>query len=513
MKVRPAFFLISIILFGATIAYSLLVSPTWWVLYVLVPLFLLGLFDTLQSRHAIRKNFPLLGRGRYILESIRPEIMQYFVETDTEGRPINRIFRSMVYQRAKAVNDTTPFGTQMDVYNTGYEWLEHSMYPKQFADLDHNPRVTIGGRDCQLPYECSLLNVSAMSFGALSKNAILALNGGAKDGGFAHNTGEGAISPYHQEPGGDLIWQIGTGYFGCRDEEGAFSPELFGEKAQNDQVKMVEIKLSQGAKPGHGGILPAGKNTPEIAAIRNVKPRTTVFSPPSHTAFTDPTELMLFIRQLRELSGGKPVGFKLCVGSKSEFVEICEAMLETGISPDFITVDGGEGGTGAAPVEFSNSLGMPLRDGLSFVHDTLKGYGLRKEVKVLASGKIFSAFHMIRAMALGADACYSARGMMLAVGCIQALKCNTNTCPTGVATQDTVLMKGLDPGSKRKRVANYHKNTIEAFVEMLAATGLSSPSEIRRKHILRRTSMNQVMSYAEIYPVMKAGSLLTASSS
>ncbi len=508
MKVRPAFFLISFLLIGFVISFSLLMAPIWWVLFILGPLFLIGLSDVLQKKQAIRRNFPIIGHGRYLLESIRPEIMQYFVETDTEGRPINRIFRSLVYQRAKSVNDTTPFGTQMDVYNQGYEFMEHSMYPKLFQDLNHDPRVVIGGADCSQPYDCSLLNISAMSFGALSKNAILALNGGAKDGNFAHNTGEGAISPYHKGPGGDLIWQIGTGYFGCRDEEGNFSPERFGEKSNQDQVKMIEIKLSQGAKPGHGGILPAGKNTPEIAEIRNVKVATTVFSPPSHTAFSDPGGLMMFIKKLRDLTGGKPVGFKLCVGSRSEFIELCDAMLTTGIKPDFITVDGGEGGTGAAPVEFSNSLGMPLRDGLAFVHDTLKGFGLRGEVKILASGKIFTAFHMIRAMALGADACYSARAMMLAVGCIQALQCNTNACPTGVATQDPVLMKGLDPVTKRERVANFHKNTMEAFVEMLAASGLSSPDEIRRKHILRRTSMNEVKSYADIYPVMKEGSLL-----
>jgi len=508
MKARPTFYLLSIGLISATVIYSLYVAPLWWLLFILVPLFLLGLSDILQKKQAIRRNFPVIGHGRYLLESIRPEIMQYFVETDTEGRPINRIFRSLVYQRAKAVTDTTPFGTQMDVYNAGYEWMEHSMYPKKFEDLDHDPRVLVGGPDCKKPYSASLLNISAMSFGSLSKNAVLALNGGAKDGNFAQNTGEGAISPYHQEPGGDLIWQIGTGYFGCRDIEGNFSPELFKEKSHQDQVKMIEIKLSQGAKPGHGGILPAEKNTPEIAKIRNVKVGTTVFSPPSHTAFTNPQELMHFIQQLRELSGGKPIGFKLCVGSKSEFVALCDAMVETGIRPDFVTVDGGEGGTGAAPVEFSNSLGMPLRDGLSFVHNSLRGYGLRQDIKVIASGKILSAFHMIRVMALGADACYSARAMMLAVGCIQALQCNTNSCPTGVATQDPVLMRGLDPVSKRTRVSNYHKSTLEAFIEMLAASGLSSPSEIRRSHILRRTNMNEVKSYEDIYPSIEEGSLI-----
>ena len=512
MNVRPAFFLISFLSITTLSLLSFFVTPLWWLLGVVLFLFLIGLSDVLQKKQAIRRNFPVIGHGRYLLESIRPEIMQYFVETDTEGRPINRIFRSLVYQRAKSVTDTTPFGTQMDVYNAGYEWMEHSMYPKHFDKLNHDPRVTIGGSECEQPYSCSLLNISAMSFGALSKNAVLALNGGAKDGNFAHNTGEGAISPYHKQNGGDLIWQIGTGYFGCRDEKGDFLESLFEEKAKNDQVKMVEIKLSQGAKPGHGGILPAGKNTPEIAKIRNVEAGTTVFSPPSHTAFSDPEGLMYFIQKLRSLSGGKPIGFKLCVGSKDEFIDLCKAMILTGIKPDFITVDGGEGGTGAAPVEFSNSLGMPLRDGLAFVHDTLKGYGLRKDIKILASGKIISAFHMIRAMALGADACYSARAMMMAVGCIQALQCNSNTCPAGVATQDKSLMKGLDPESKRKRVANYHANTMEAFVEMLGASGLSSPAEIRRKHILRRTSMHEVKSYKEIYPVVEEGFFLEEAS-
>ncbi|MEM9328508.1 MAG: FMN-binding glutamate synthase family protein [Bacteroidota bacterium] len=508
MKARPAFFLISFLVIATTVAVSVWVTPVWGLFLLIGPLFVIGVSDVLQKKQAIRRNFPIIGHGRYLLENIRPEIMQYFVETDTEGRPINRIFRSLIYQRAKSVNDTTPFGTQMDVYNTGYEWMEHSMYPKTFEEMDHDPRVVIGGPDCQQPYSSSVLNISAMSFGSLSKNAVLALNGGAKDGRFAHNTGEGGISTYHLEPGGDLIWQVGTGYFGCRDLEGRFDPELFAKNATRPEVKMVEVKLSQGAKPGHGGILPAGKNTPEIAAIRNVQVGTTVASPPYHTAFTNPMEMMSFIQELRKLSGGKPIGFKLCVGNRREFVEVCEAMLATGIKPDFITVDGAEGGTGAAPVEFSNSLGMPLRDGLAFVHDTLKGFDLRKDVKLLAAGKIISAFHMIRAIALGADVCYSARAMMMAVGCIQALQCHSNTCPTGVATQDAVLMKGLDPANKRERVANFHQNTLDAFVEMLAAAGLANSQEIRRKHILRRVTMQEVLSYAELYPVVDTGALL-----
>lgn len=502
MKARPAFFLISFLAIAAIVSISLFVAPIWGTFIIVGPLILIGVIDVMQTRQAIRRNFPVIGHGRYLLEKIRPEIMQYFVETDTEGRPINRIYRSMIYQRAKGVNDTSPFGTQMNAYETGYEWMEHSMYPKAFEDLNHDPRVKVGGPNCKQPYEASLLNVSAMSFGALSKNAILALNGGAKDGNFAHNTGEGAISPYHKEPGGHLIWQIGTGYFGCRDDEGNFNPDLFKEKACDPQVKMIEIKLSQGAKPGHGGILPGEKNTPEIAAIRNVPVGETVFSPPYHKAFSDADGLMKFIQQLRDLSGGKPVGFKMCLGRKEEFIELCDAIKESGTGPDFIAIDGGEGGTGASPVEFSNSLGTPLIEGLSFVHCTLTSKGLREDIKIFASGKIITGFDMIRVLALGADACYSARAMMMALGCIQALECNHNTCPVGVATQDKVLQKGLDPADKRVRVKNFHERTLESFVEMLGAAGLSSPDEVNKKHIFRRVEMHEVRSYEELYPTI-----------
>lgn len=500
MKARPAFFLISFLAIASIVFVSLFVVPIWGAFVIVGPLILVGIGDILQTKQAIRRNFPVIGHGRYMLEKIRPEIMQYFVETDTEGRPINRINRSMIYQRAKGVNDTSPFGTQMDAYDTGYEWMEHSMYPKAFEELNHDPRVKVGGPLCKQPYNASLLNISAMSFGSLSKNAILALNGGAKDGNFAHNTGEGAISPYHKEPGGDLIWQIGTGYFGCRDDAGNFNPELFKEKASDNQVKMIEIKLSQGAKPGHGGILPGAKNTPEIAAIRNVPVGTTVFSPPFHKSFSDAEGLMKFIQQLRDLSGGKPIGFKMCLGRKEEFIELCEAIKKSGTGPDFITVDGGEGGTGAAPVEFSNSLGTPLIEGLSYVHCTLRQKGLRDDIKIFASGKIITGFDMIRVLALGADACYSARAMMMALGCIQALECNHNSCPVGVATQDKSLMKGLDPANKRVRVKNFHDRTMESFVEMLGASGLTSPEEVSKKQIFRRVEMHEVRSYEELYP-------------
>ncbi|MBN2615504.1 MAG: FMN-binding glutamate synthase family protein [Bacteroidales bacterium] len=505
MKAKSIFIWSSVLILAAeTAIYFTLWKPVVWFMILFGPLILLGLYDMTQKRHAIKRNFPVVGNFRYLLETFRPEIMQYFVETDTEGRPINRIMRSMVYERAKKVNDTTPFGTEMDVYAEGYEWMPHSIYAKNFGTIDSNPRVQIGGADCKQPYNASILNISAMSFGALSKNAVMAMNKGAKLGGFAQNTGEGGLSPYHLKYGGDIFWQIGTGYFGCRTKDGKFSPELFREKANLEQVKMIEIKISQGAKPGHGGVLPASKNTKEIAGIRLVEPHTDVLSPPMHSAFSNAKELTLFIKQLRDLSGGKPVGFKLCVGQKKEFTDICEAMLETGIKPDFITVDGGEGGTGAAPVEFSNSLGMPLREGLSFVYDTLIHYDLKKDIKLIASGKVISGFDMVRTMALGADLCNSARAMMMATGCIQALECNKNTCPTGVATQNKTLMKGLVVEDKSVKVANFHEVTIRSFIELLGAAGISDHSELNRTHIYRRVNGEKVMRYDEIYPYQQA---------
>lgn len=509
MKVREKFILISIIVVVAIVGIALFWGPILWAFVIILPLIILGVFDIFQKSHTIRRNFPLIGRARYMLESIRPEIMQYFVETDTEGRPLNRILRSLIYRRAKGQTDTEPFGTQMDIYHSGYEWLEHSMYAKQNPkEIGEFPRLLIGGKDCKQPYSSSLLNISAMSFGSLSKNAVLAMNKGAKMGNFAHNTGEGGISDYHLEHGGDLIWQIGTGYFGCRNDDGSFNDVTFRENATRPQVKMIEIKLSQGAKPGHGGILPAAKNTEEIARIRHVKPGISVHSPPSHTAFSDPIQFMHFIKRLRDLSDGKPIGFKLCLGRKQEFMDFCEAMIYTGITPDFITIDGGEGGTGAAPVEFSNSMGMPLREGLIFVHDTLVGFGLREEIKLIVAGKIITGFHMARAIALGADGCNSARAMMLAVGCIQALQCNLNTCPTGVATQNPSLVKGLVVEDKWPRAKRYHEATIHSFLELVAAAGLNDPSELTRNHISKRVGLYDVKTYDEIYPYIEPKSLL-----
>ncbi|MGZ2371518.1 FMN-binding glutamate synthase family protein [Ancylomarina sp. YFZ004] len=505
MKPKGIFIFLSIvILIAIAVIYSVW-TPIIWSLILFGPVIILGYSDILQTKHTIKRNFPVIGNFRYILEKIRPEIMQYFVETDTEGRPINRLFRNIIYQRAKKVIDTTPFGTQVDVYRNGYEWMDHSIYAKSYPDLETKPRVHVGGPDCQKPYSANILNISAMSFGSLSQNAILAMNKGAKRGGFAHNTGEGGISPYHIQPGGDLIWQIGTGYFGCRTKNGRFCPDTFQKNASEDNVKMIEIKISQGAKPGHGGILPASKNTAEIAEIRHVEPHTVVQSPPSHSTFNSPEGLMHFIKQLRDLSGGKPIGFKLCLGKKDEFVHMCEAMISTGIKPDFITVDGGEGGTGAAPIEFSNSLGMPLRDGLSFAINTLRGYDLKKDIKVIASGKVFTGFHMVRVIALGADMVNCARAMMIAIGCIQSLQCNLNNCPVGVATQNKSLMKGLVVEDKAIRVANFHHETIKSFIELLAASGISSPGELSRKHINRRLSMNNVLNYSEIFPEVEEG--------
>lgn len=475
-----------------------------------IPLIATGLYDMVQKPHAIARNFPLLGRTRYIAEWIRPKVYQYFVESDTNGRPFNRIDRSIIYQRAKNQLDTTPFGTQLDVYAEGYEFMNHSINALDKKELEQHPRVLVGGKDCKQPYALSVLNVSAMSFGSLSKNAILALNGGAKMGNFAHNTGEGGVSPYHLEPGGDVIYQVGTGYFGCRSEDGGFDPVAFRETVSAPQIKMIELKLSQGAKPGHGGILPAAKNTPEIAAIRKIKPGIDVDSPPFHRAFNTPVGLLQLIAQMRDLSGGRPVGFKLCVGNKHEFVAICKAMLQTGIYPDFITVDGGEGGTGAAPVEFSNFVGMPFREAVAFVHNALLGFGLRSEIRLIASGHIVTGFDIYRALALGADACNCARAMMIALGCIQALECNKNTCPTGVATQKEHLVKGLDVGNKTERVANYHRKTIASFVELMAGAGISAPAQIDRRSISRRVFMNQVRGYDEIYPYISSGALLSS---
>ena len=484
-------------------------EPIWW--FFVLSLFMcgIGFYDATQKKHAILHNFPLLGRARWTIEALRPYLQQYVLETDTGGAPISRMLRTIVYQRAKNSRETIPFGTQVDTYEDGYEWIGHSLSAREVTEMNKDPRVVVGGKDCKKPYSASVLNISAMSFGSLSKNAILALNKGAKKGGFYHNTGEGGLTPYHLQNGGDIVWQIGTGYFGCRTPDGKFDPEAFKQKACLPEVKMIEIKLSQGAKPGHGGILPAYKNTLEVATIRGVEPGTQVDSPPRHSAFSTPLEMLDFVKELRELSEGKPIGLKLALGRKSEFVAMCKAMTETGILPDFITVDGGEGGTGAAPLEYTNSIGFPLREALAFVDDCLIGFDLRKEIKIIASGKIITAFHIAKNLSLGADICNSARGMMLALGCVQSLSCNTNRCPTGVATQDPKLANGLDITDKSERVYRFHHKTIHALMDILSSTGHVSTSELNRTHIFRRVDQAHVARYDEIFPLVKTGCLLT----
>lgn len=495
--------IIVLVVIGIT---AIFYPPILWSMVLIGPLAALGFYDYSQTQHAVLRNFPLVGHFRYLLEAIRPEIQQYFIENDTDGMPFGRDERSLVYQRAKKVRDTIPFGTLENVYEVGYEWLNHSIVPRHVEAEDM--RVTVGGPACRQPYSASILNISAMSFGSLSSNAILALNQGAKLGNFAHNTGEGGLSPHHLAGGGDVIWQIGTGYFGCRTKEGHFNPMTFQERAAHPNVKMIELKLSQGAKPGHGGILPAAKLTPEIAAIRDVPLGQDVLSPPAHSAFSTPIGLLEFIQQLRELSNGKPVGFKLCIGKRREFLAICKAMVETGIKPDYIAVDGGEGGTGAAPLEFSNHVGSPLIESLIFVHNALVGSGMRNEIRVIAGGKITSGFGMVKRLALGADLCYSARGMMLALGCIQALRCNSNHCPVGVATQAPDLMAGLVPSEKKVRVYNFHRQTLKSVAELLGAMSISHPHELRPWHVMRRVSPTETHHYGEIFAYLEPGELL-----
>ena len=469
-------------------------SWRWPLLFLL--LLLIGVYDVLQRRHTILRNYPVLGHFRFLLELVRPEIRQYFVETDIDAFPIARIHRSYIYEEAKSETATVPFGSQLDLYSQNYKWMNHSCFP--VAASGEGFRVTIGNQQCRQPYSASLLNISAMSYGALSKAAVRALGQGAKLGEFYHNTGEGGLSPFHLQTGADLVWQLGTAYFGARDKDGYFDPELFRQKAAHPHVKMIEIKISQGAKPGHGGVLPGQKVDAEIAEIRHVEIGKTVVSPPGHSAFTTPTELCFFIAKLRELSEGKPIGFKLCLGRREEFVKICAAMQETGIFPDFITVDGGEGGTGAAPFDFINYVGSPLKEALYFVDQVLESYQIREHVKIVASGKVFSAFDIMEKLALGADLCNSARGMMLALGCIQSYRCNTNKCPTGITTSDPALMKGLDITSKSERVLSYHQKTLGALADLVGAAGLHSPTEVSLKHISCRQG-GRILTLAELF--------------
>jgi glutamate synthase domain-containing protein 2 len=481
--------------------------PWLWPIVVIAGFFaLVGTIDVIQSKQAIRRNYPIMAWIRFFLETVRPEIRQYFLESDTEKIPFSRAQRSLAYQRAKNVIDKRPYGTQLDVYEMHYEWVNHSLAPAHVKD--HDFRVMIGEEGCDQPYSASVFNISAMSFGALSANAVLALNKGAKQGNFAHDTGEGSISRYHKQHGGDLIWEIGSGYFGCRNEDGSFNAEKYAVNACNPQVKMIELKISQGAKPGHGGVLPGPKVSPEIAEARHVTVGVDCISPPSHSAFTTPVEMLEFLAKLRQLSGGKPTGFKFCLGHPWEFFAICKAMLETGMHPDFIVIDGAEGGTGAAPVEFTDHVGTPLQEGLLLVHNTLVGLNLRHKVRLGASGKLISAFDIARTMALGADWCNSARGFMFALGCIQAQACHTGNCPTGVATQDALRQRALVPDDKAARVYNFHKNTMKALGELVGAAGLTHPHQLKPHHIVRRISPNEVRLVSNIIRFVKPGELL-----
>jgi len=477
------------------------------VVVVALLLVLLGFYDLVQPHHAVRRNYPVIGNIRYLIEMIRPEIRQYLLESEDDQTPFSRSQRSLVYARAKLQGGDQPFGTLIDVYKPGFEFMSHSARPVPHTDPKEF-RIPIGGKDCTKPYSASVFNVSAMSFGALSGNAIRALNKGAKLGNFAHDTGEGSISPYHRENGGDLIWELGSGYFGCRTRDGHFDAGRFTEQAQTDQVKMIEIKMSQGAKPGHGGILPAEKVTPEIAATRGVGLGEDCISPARHSAFSTPIEMMQFLAKLRELSGGKPTGFKLCVGHPWEFMGIVKAMRETGILPDFIVVDGAEGGTGAAPVEFVDHLGVPMREGLLFVHNTLTAANLRGQIKLGASGKITSAFDIASVMAIGANWANSARGFMFALGCIQSRSCHTNRCPTGVATQDPLRQRALVVEDKGDRVYNFHRNTLKALSEMLAAAGLSHPSEMGPHHMMRRVTPTEIRLLSQLHTFLEEGELV-----
>lgn len=493
----------------ATLILGATVGALWfWPAVVFVALTIVGLFDYTQSRQAIRRNYPLLSHFRFFFEFVRPEIRQYFIEADTEELPFSRVQRSIVYQRAKHAPDKRPFGTQLNVYAPQYEWINHSIAPTDIKD--HHFRIKIGGSACKAPYSASVFNISAMSFGALSANAILALNAGAKRGGFYHDTGEGSISRHHRsDAGGDLVWEIGSGYFGCRTADGTFDPGKFAENARSDQVKMIEIKLSQGAKPGHGGVLPGAKVTLEIAEARGVPAGVDCVSPAQHAAFSTPIELLQFVQTLRELSDGKPVGIKLAIGHPWEWFGIVKAMLATKITPDFIVVDGGEGGTGAAPLEFTDHVGAPMREALMLVHNTLVGVDLRDQIKIGVAGKIVTAFDIARALAMGADWCNAARGFMFALGCLQAQTCHTGHCPTGVTTQDPKRMRALVVPDKAERVFQFHQNTVIALKELLAAAGLNHPDELGPEHVIRRVSSTEVRSLATLHTWAKRGELLS----
>lgn len=491
----------------ASLVLSFSAHQAWlWVFCVAFPLVLVGVLDVTQSEHSLLRNYPVIGSVRWIFEALRPYLRQYLMEDDLSGRPFSRDERSVVYARAKNQEDRQPFGTELDTYSAEYEWMTHSLAPAAVATAPF--RVSVGGPACARPYSASVLNISAMSFGSLGRNAIEALNLGARDGGFYHDTGEGGLSPYHRMHGGDIVWELGSGYFGCRNRDGTFSAERFAERAADDQVKMVEIKLSQGAKPGHGGVLPAAKVTAEIAETRGVPMGEDCISPSRHSAFSTPAQMMEFVARLRELSGGKPVGLKLCVGHPSEVFALVKAMLATGIRPDFIVVDGAEGGTGAAPHELADHLGMPLREGLILMRNALVGTGLRPEVRLAASGKVTSGFSMAANMAIGADWCNAARAFMFSLGCVMSMRCHTGACPTGVTTNDPHLQRGLVVPEKAARVASFHRHTVHALAELVAAAGLTHPRELLPHHVWHRVSPIEVKPLDRLYPFVAAGALV-----
>lgn len=500
---------LALVLLAVPIGFAVtLYHPIWGGLIVVIAMSLsaLGIFDLSQTNSSVLRNYPISARLRFLLETFRPEIRQYFVESDQDETPFSRDQRSLVYRRAKGIDGLRPFGTQLDVEKLGHEWINHSMKPSHLPNQDF--RVTIGGAHCKKPYDASVLNISGMSYGALSPTAIEALNKGAAMGGFSHTTGEGSISRFHQASGGDLVWQIGSGYFGCRNPDGSFSEDRFIENANSDQVKMIEVKLSQGAKPGHGGILPGTKVTEAIAEARGVKVGEDCVSPSSHSAFSTPLELCRFMQRLRDLSGGKPIGIKLCVGHPWEWFALAKAFAQTGLSPDFITVDGAEGGTGAAPAEFADHYGAPLREGLMLVHNTLLGLGIRDKTKIIVSGKLISAFDICRMFALGADACNMARGFMFAIGCIQAQACHTGKCPTGVTTQEPGRYRALVVDEKYTRVAQFHANTMHTLKEAIEASGLSHPHDLTPHHLMIRVNSREVRSAASQYQWLEQGELL-----
>jgi glutamate synthase domain-containing protein 2 len=488
---------------------AVLVSPWYWC--AAVPLLLaaaVAVHDLVQRRHSVLRNYPLLGHLRFALEALRPELQQYFIERNFDGRPFDRDTRSIVYERAKGTAAEEPFGTELDLYRAGSEYLTPSMAPR--AVPNDPPRVRIGGPDCKQPYDMALLNVSAMSFGSLSANAVLALNTGAQLGGFAHDTGEGGLSEYHLRPGADLVWEIGTGYFGCRTDDGGFDERQFAEKAAHERVKCVSLKISQGAKPGIGGVLPGAKVNAEIAQVRGVPQGETVVSPPFHRVYTTPRELVRFLRRMRELTGGKPVGFKLCVGSRREFLAVCKAMLAEGIAPDFIIVDGAEGGTGAAPLEFADNVGLPLGEGLMTVHNALVGVGLRDQIRIGASGKVATGSDLVKRLLQGADYTNAARAMMFAIGCIQAQRCHTNTCPVGVATQDERRGRAIDVEDKSRRVHRYQQATVKSALQIMAAMGVDDPRGLHPHMLLQRVDPHTVRSYAELHEWLTPGQLLAS---